>query len=112
MANAVFSVFNKPLFAIDRIRCYWPRPELTETVRALREGFSGRTLRRPVLLQFFDEAISGSELSRPDLDRMLDYLVRSKRQGYVLMRHIGPVPKLPPPDELQAQFERLGALKP
>ena len=57
MANAVFSVFNNPLFAIDRIRYYWPRPELTETVRALREGFSGRTLRRPVLLQFFDEAI-------------------------------------------------------
>ena len=41
----------------DRIRYYWPRAELTEAVRALRDGLSGQTLRRPVLLQFFDEAI-------------------------------------------------------
>jgi D-tagatose-1,6-bisphosphate aldolase subunit GatZ/KbaZ len=41
----------------DRIRYYWPRPELAEAVRALREGLTGQTLRRPVLSQFFAESI-------------------------------------------------------
>lgn len=41
----------------DRIRYYWPRPELTEAVTVLREGLARQTLRRPVLSQFFDEAI-------------------------------------------------------
>ena len=41
----------------DRIRYYWPRPELMEAVKALREGLVEKTIRRPVLSQFFDGAI-------------------------------------------------------
>lgn len=65
----------------DRIRYYWPRPELTEAAMALRAGLASRTLRRPVLSQFFDAAILDRADDLKGATDQVDALVQASIQA-------------------------------
>ena len=65
----------------DRIRYYWPRPELTEAVNCLRASLTDKTLRRPVLSQFFDNAIIDRAEDLRGADDRVDALVLASIQA-------------------------------
>ena len=65
----------------DRIRYYWPRPELAAAVQDLRDGLSGHTLRRPVLAQVFGDDVIDRAAAMTGAKDHVDALVLASIEG-------------------------------